>query len=165
MKLIFLDRDGIVNTELGDYVMNMNDFEIHEPVIPFLKLLTQDGYSVVIITNQAGIAKNLYNHELVHEQHAMVKSRFAQEGIRLIESYYCPHHPDYGMCLCRKPLGLLIEKGLARFNGTKNECFMLGDKYRDVQAAEQAGIKGYQLASNPSYEELIQVYSEFKLSK
>jgi D-glycero-D-manno-heptose 1,7-bisphosphate phosphatase len=164
LKLIFLDRDGIVNTELGDYVMNMNDFEIHEPIIPFLKLLTQDGYAVVIITNQAGIAKNLYSHELVHEQHDFVQRRFTQEGIRLLESYYCPHHPDYGMCLCRKPLGLLIEKGLARFNGTKNESFMIGDKFRDVQAAEHAGIKGYQLASNPSLEDLLHVYSEFKLS-
>lgn len=155
MKVIFLDRDGIVNTELGDYVMNMEDFEIHQPVIPFLKKATEMGFSVVIITNQAGIAKSLYDHDLVNEQHELVKQVFIKEGINLLAAYYCPHHPDFGECLCRKPKSLLIEKAIARFGIDKQSSLMIGDKLRDVEAANGAGVKGFQVESNPSYETLI----------
>ena len=160
MKTIFLDRDGIVNTELGDYVMNMADFEIHKPVIPFLKKATEMGFSVVIITNQAGIAKGLYGHELVREQHDLVKKIFIREGINLLEAYYCPHHPDYSDCLCRKPKSLLIEKAIARFGTDKPSSLMIGDKLRDVESAQGAGIKGFQVISNPSYETLMSLILE-----
>lgn len=155
MKVIFLDRDGIVNTELGDYVMNMEDFEIHQPIIPFLKEATKMGFSVVIITNQAGIAKGLYGHDLVKEQHDLVKNLFNNKGIHLLEAYYCPHHPDFGECLCRKPKSLLIEKAIARFGIDRQSSLMIGDKLRDVEAANGAGVKGYQVESNPSFETLM----------
>jgi len=159
-KAVFLDRDGIVNTELGDYILSLEAFEIHPPFIPFLHEITRRGYECVIITNQGGIAKGRYGHELVAACHAQLKTRLDAEGLSLRAIYYCPHHPEGGQCLCRKPSGLLISKALARFGYEPSQCLMIGDKQRDVDAAIDAGIRGYLLPPNPSFEQLLQCLPE-----
>ena len=155
-KAVFLDRDGIVNKELGDYILRYEEFEILPELIPFLFEVKRRGYKIIIITNQAGIAKGLYNHELVEACHAFLKEELSGHGIYLDEIYYCPHHPDFGECLCRKPKSLLIEKAIARFQLDPDQCFMIGDKLRDVQASEGAGVKGFQLPANPSLDQLFE---------
>jgi D-glycero-D-manno-heptose 1,7-bisphosphate phosphatase len=154
-KVIFLDRDGIVNKELGDYILNFESFEIHPPLIPFLQKAKFLGYEFIIVTNQAGIAKGLYTNKLVEDCHNYLKNQLIGLGITFLEIYYCPHHPDFGNCLCRKPGGLFIEKALARFAINKEGSFMLGDKQRDVDAANSAGIKGYLLPPNPTLNQLL----------
>lgn len=154
-KAIFLDRDGIVNRELGDYILRFGEFEVLPQLIPFMQEGKRRGYRFIIITNQAGIAKGLYGHELVEQCHAALAAGLAPHGLSFDEIYYCPHHPDYGQCLCRKPGSLLVEKGLARFGFDPARCLMIGDKERDVLAAEGAGIKGYRLPPNPSLEALL----------
>jgi D-glycero-D-manno-heptose 1,7-bisphosphate phosphatase len=155
-KAVFLDRDGIVNKELGDYILRYEEFEILPELIPFLFEVKRRGYKIIIITNQAGIAKGLYNHELVEACHTFLKEELSGHGIYLDEIYYCPHHPDFGECLCRKPKSLLIEKAIARFQLDPVQCFMIGDKLRDVQASEGAGVKGFQLPANPSLDQLFE---------
>jgi len=154
-KAVFFDRDGIVNRELGDYIMQFHQFELHEPVVPFLKILKERGYLTIIITNQGGIAKGLYDHSLVAACHVFLQDYLQPQGLGFDAIYYCPHHPQFGSCLCRKPEGLLIEKAIARFGLDKSACFMVGDKMRDVEAAEAAGISGFLLPPNPSTEELL----------
>ena len=154
-KAVFLDRDGIVNTELGDYIMNFAQFEIHQPLIPFLKEVKRRGYLTIIITNQGGIAKKLYGHELVKQCHDFLQAELAKDHLEFDAIYYCPHHPQSGECLCRKPSGLLIEKAIARFELDKSQCLMIGDKQRDVDAAHLAGISGYLLPPNPDLSSLL----------
>jgi D-glycero-D-manno-heptose 1,7-bisphosphate phosphatase len=154
-KVIFLDRDGIVNKELGDYILNFESFEIHPPLIPFLKKAKSQGYEFIIVTNQAGIAKGLYTPQLVEDCHLYLESHLMGLGLSFLEIYYCVHHPDYGKCLCRKPQGVFIEKAIARFKIDKNKSFMLGDKQRDVDAANSAGIKGILLPPNPTLNQLL----------
>ncbi len=154
-KAVFLDRDGIINTELGDYLMNFGEFEIHPPLIPFLKEVKKRGYLTVVITNQGGIAKKLYGHDLVDKCHQYLQQVLAAEDLAFDAIYYCPHHPQSGECLCRKPSGLLIEKAIARFQLDKGQCLMIGDKQRDVDAAHAAGISGYLLPPNPDFESLL----------
>jgi D-glycero-D-manno-heptose 1,7-bisphosphate phosphatase len=159
-KAVFFDRDGIVNREIGDYIMNIEEFEILPEVIPFLHEVKKRGYLAIIITNQAGIAKGLYTHELVHKCHQFMAEELAGHNLSFDEVYYCPHFPEQSECLCRKPKSLLIEKAIARFQLNPDACFMIGDKERDVQAANGAGVKGFKLASNPSLEELLSCFPD-----
>lgn len=154
-KALFLDRDGIINTELGDYIMRFEDFEIHPPLIPFLKEAKSRGFLTIIITNQGGIAKELYGHDLVAQCHSFLQAELSKENLDFNAIYYCPHHPQSGNCLCRKPSGLLIEKAIARFELDKSQCLMIGDKQRDVDAAQHAGISGYLLPPNPDFDSLL----------
>jgi D-glycero-D-manno-heptose 1,7-bisphosphate phosphatase len=154
-KAVFLDRDGVVNKELGDYILRYEEFEILPELIPFLYEVRKRGFKVIIITNQAGIAKGLYDHALVDACHAFLTEELAGHGLILDEIYYCPHHPDFGECLCRKPKSLLIEKALARFDLDPSQCLMIGDKDRDVEAAEGAGVKGFRVSPNPTLEQLL----------
>ena len=154
-KAVFLDRDGIVNRELGDYIMRIEEFEVLPELLPFLYEVKKRGYLLIMITNQGGIAKKLYDHELVNTCHEFLKQELAGHGLGFDEIYYCPHHPDSGDCLCRKPGSLMLEKAIGRFNLNAKECIMIGDKERDVTAAAGAGVTGFLVPSNPTLIELM----------
>lgn len=154
-KAVFLDRDGVINQERGDFTWKLEDFILVEGLIPFLKTLVANGFDLVVITNQSGIAKGLYGHEEVELLHFWLRKKLAEDDIVLKEIYYCPHHPDYGKCLCRKPGSLLIEKALARFGYSPEQCVMIGDRERDVLAAEGAGVRGILVASNSNLNYLL----------
>lgn len=72
-KALFLDRDGIVNREIGRYILNINEFELLPALVPFLQVAANKGYRFVLITNQAGIAKGLYGHDLVNRMPPTIK--------------------------------------------------------------------------------------------
>ena len=98
IKLILLDRDGVINKELGGYVTNPNDFELLPHVIPNLVKLKNAGIKVAVITNQGGIAKGLYSHQILADIHAKLNKSLLEHGLAFDEIYYCPHHPDIGKC-------------------------------------------------------------------
>jgi D-glycero-D-manno-heptose 1,7-bisphosphate phosphatase len=77
-------------------------------------------------------------------------------GVHITEIYYCPHHPDYGKCLCRKPESLLIEKALARFHISPDKSFFIGDRESDIQAAIRAGIKPIKTEPNENLMKYLQ---------
>jgi len=154
-KAIFLDRDGIINTELGHYVTRKEDFSINPSLLPFLKAMQTKGFLFVVISNQGGVAKKLYNHAFLNVIHEELKAQFTLQGISLLEIYYCPHHPDYGKCICRKPDSLLIEKAMARFNIDPSASWFVGDAERDMQAAAKAGLKEVLVPSNSDLTVLI----------
>lgn len=155
MKAIFLDRDGILNKEIGDYICSTENLTINNGSIEFLKEAIKKGYKLIVITNQGGISKGLYSKEILHSIHEKMVGVYEKEGVFFEEIFYCPHHSNIEKCLCRKPLGLMIEKALQKYKLNKNECFMIGDTERDKKAAESAGIKGYLLSSNSSLSPLI----------
>lgn len=150
-KLILLDRDGVLNKELGGYVTAPEAFDILPHVVPNLKRLVDAGYMLVVITNQGGIAKKLYSHEILKQIHAKMIAELASHGIVLTEIYYCPHHQDTGKCLCRKPASIMIEKALARFKVNPQDAIMIGDTPRDIEAATSAGIQSYKVDSNEDW--------------
>ncbi len=138
-KAVFLDRDGIINEEIGDYVYEIETFRIVDGIIEVLKDLKEKGFVLVVITNQAGIAKGRYDHAAVHKLHQY----FQEESGDLIDKYYYAyHHPDYtSESLSRKPGSLLFEKAMARFNIDPNKSWMVGDKERDLIPAKKLGIQ------------------------
>lgn len=147
-KAIFLDRDGIINTEIGNYVTSEPDFHINPSLIPFLKAMQAKGFQFVVISNQGGVAKNLYNHAFLDGIHQTLISRLSAHEISLLEIYYCPHHPDFGKCICRKPDSLMVEKAIARFKLNAAVCWFIGDAQRDMEAAAKAGVRGILAESN-----------------
>ncbi|WP_296621958.1 HAD family hydrolase [Marivirga sp.] len=138
-KCIFLDRDGVLNKERGDYTYKVKDFEILEGVKESLEILKQSGYLLIVITNQAGIAKGLYEREDVSNCHAF----FQAETDHLIDDiYFCPHHPVTTNSLLRKPDSLMLEKAVSKWEVDTGKSFMIGDSIRDIQAAEKIGVRG-----------------------
>lgn len=148
-KAVFLDRDGVINVERG-YTHRLEDFIILPDLIESLQEFLKRGYLLVVVSNQSGIAKNLYKQEEVEVLHDYLKGVLKQYNIQLSEIYYCVHHPDVSKCICRKPDSLFVEKALARFDIDATKSFFIGDKERDVEAAEKAGVKGILIEANSS---------------
>lgn len=154
-KAIFLDRDGVVNVDRGDYTFRIEDFEFVPGIFDDCQKLIQKGYHLIVITNQAGIAKGLYTHQQVDELHHFMTRQFADKGVPLLEVYYCPHHESYSRCLCRKPGSLLLEKALARFELDAASSYFIGDRERDIEAGNNAGVKGILVKENTGLQEIL----------
>ncbi len=155
-KAIFLDRDGIINVEIGDYIKRFEDFTLIPHLGEALSLLKNKGYIFVIITNQGGLAKNLYSTDELDKMHDFLVEEMRKFDVHFEEIYYCPHHPDYnGKCLCRKPGSQMIEKAIARFNIEPSLSYFIGDKQRDVDAGAAVGVRGILVESNPDILDLV----------
>ena len=148
MKGLFLDRDGIVIRERGDYNYKPEHLNFCDGIFEFCTNYQNSGYKIIIITNQGGIAKDLYSHEEVAQMHDIIISEFKRRGIAIEGILYCPHHNIKGKCLCRKPGGLMIERAMFLYNIDPEGSFMVGDKESDKFAGENAGIKGFHVPSN-----------------
>jgi D-glycero-D-manno-heptose 1,7-bisphosphate phosphatase len=147
-KAVFLDRDGVLNRERGEYTYLEKDFELNEGVIEALRIFRDKGYLLVVITNQSGIAKGVYSLDQLEKINHLLTELLGNEGISLTEIYYCPHHPDKSRCLCRKPGSLLLEKALARFSIDPDRSYFIGDAERDIVAGSAAGVKTIRIEPN-----------------
>jgi len=154
-KAIFLDRDGVLNVERGEYTYLPEHTKIVDGIGPALSRLQEKGYLFVIVSNQGGIAKGIYGHEDVDAVNGIIENHLREYGVEFKAIYYCPHHPETGKCLCRKPLSLLFERALHRFNIDPALSFMIGDKQRDMDPAEKVGIKGLLIEANTSLSALM----------
>ncbi|HYX34643.1 MAG TPA: HAD family hydrolase [Oligoflexus sp.] len=150
----FLDRDGVLVRDTG-YVYRLEDLEILPGVTEGLKLLHDHGFLLIVISNQAGVARGYYTIDDVDRFHAAMQKRLEDElGFRLDGIYYCPHHPmgsvlQYAMeCSCRKPGTALIEQAGRDFAIDWDRSIMVGDRASDVECGLKAGVMGIQLASD-----------------
>ena len=142
-KAIFLDRDGVINKELGDYVCRFEDFYIHEHNFEVLKTLQERGYLIIVATNQGGIAKGWYTLEELNKMHTHLINVYKENGIEIADIYFCPHHPLFtGDCDCRKPKPGMLIRGIEKFNLDAAKSYFIGDKVTDVEAADAAGVNG-----------------------
>lgn len=140
-KAIFLDRDGVINKEVG-YLSNPDDFEFIEGSIEALKILKQKGYLLIVITNQAAIARGYITEKILEIIHEMMSRRLKQKGVELDDIYYCPHHPDFtDPCDCRKPNPGMILKAELKHNIDLANSYMVGDTLNDVQTGKTAKCK------------------------
>jgi D-glycero-D-manno-heptose 1,7-bisphosphate phosphatase len=141
----FIDRDGVINAELG-YVHRVEDFRLLPRVAEGLRGLQQCGYELVIVTNQAGIARGLYGEpEYQHFTRHMLEVLAAQ-GVRPSAVYHCPHHPDgtierYAIhCNCRKPAPGMLQRAAVELGLDLARSVMIGDKTSDTAAGRRAGV-------------------------
>ena len=147
-KAVFLDRDGVINQEIGDYVYKIEDFKFNTGLFTALRLLKEYDYKLIVVTNQGGIAKGRYTHNEVNDLHNFMLEKFLEEGIKIDDVFFCPHHHTIAPCLCRKPNSLMIEKAIAKYHLDTSRSFLIGDNENDILAGEKAGIKGVLIESN-----------------
>jgi D-glycero-D-manno-heptose 1,7-bisphosphate phosphatase len=144
-KAVFLDRDGTVNEEVG-YLTDLSRLRLIAGAGAAIKRLNREGYKVILVTNQSGVARGYFPESLVHEAHERLTSLLHEEGAVLDGIYYCPHHPTAGnskytmACDCRKPGTGLIDEAAMDFDIDINRSFMIGDKWSDVELAQRAGV-------------------------
>ncbi|WP_456401305.1 D-glycero-beta-D-manno-heptose 1,7-bisphosphate 7-phosphatase [Persephonella sp.] len=145
-KAVFLDRDGVINIDYG-YVHKIKDFHIYKEVFPALKKLQDEGFKLLIVTNQSGIAVGYYTLEDFKNVTNYMLDTFRKEGIFIDKVYYCPHHPEgiipefKKVCECRKPESGMIRAGIEEFNIDPEKSFLIGDKENDIKAAHKENIK------------------------
>ena len=139
---VFLDRDGTLNRDKG-YVHLWADWEWLPGAPEALARLKEAGYQLVVVTNQAGVAKGLYQEEAVRELHRLVNQDLAGRGLPTLDAFYhCPHHPDYsGPCSCRKPAPGLIRLAASERGLDLTRSFLIGDKLSDTEAGRAAGCR------------------------
>lgn len=148
LKAVFLDRDGTLNVDVA-YLYEIEKFNWIPGAKEALKYLTEQGYTLFVVTNQSGVARGYFAEEKVHQLHAFIQSELAEIGVKIEKFYYCPHLPDgpipkYAIeCDCRKPKPGMILQACHEYDIDKEKSFLVGDGKRDVEAAEAAGIRGY----------------------
>ncbi len=145
LKAVFLDRDGVINRFPGNglYVTKLKDFHFLPGALEALKALTDDGYEIFIVSNQAGVGKGVYSqHKLDLITRYMMKEIRAAGG-RVRKAFFCTHHPKDG-CDCRKPGVGSIRRGLAMLNRTirsAGHTYFIGDTKSDIEAGHNAGCQ------------------------
>lgn len=165
-KAIFLDRDGVLNHEIYDYITRVEDFKILDYQIPVLKRFFDEGYLLIVITNQGGIALKRYSEQELAIMHQMLRNAFVAKGADIAGFYYCPHHPTVGgECKCRKPASGMILDAIDMYDIDPKQSVMIGDKPRDVEAANGAGVKGILIEPDEqiSYDQVKEVLSRESL--
>ncbi len=152
-KAIFLDRDGVINKEVS-YLSDPKNFEFIEESIEALKLLKKKKFLLIIITNQAGIARGLFTEEILKSIHDKMIGILKQNNIEIDDIYYCPHHPEFtGQCDCRKPNPGMILKAKLKHNINLNDSYMVGDTLKDIQTGNAANCKTVLLLTGYGKEE------------
>lgn len=142
---LFLDRDGVINVDHG-HVYRKEDFDFIPGIFDLVSRANAAGWLVVIVTNQAGIAKNYYSEADFRLLMKWVCQQFAQRGAHIDGVYHCPHHPEFGPeetrnCNCRKPKAGMLLEAAAQFNLDLSRSILIGDKPSDLEAAYAASLK------------------------
>lgn len=140
MKLIILDRDGVVNHDRDDYIKSADECVPIAGSIDAIVRLSKAGFTVVIATNQAGLAKGKFELEDLEAMHEKITGLVEENGGELGGIFYCPHHPDDN-CKCRKPMPGMLDAIEAEFNTSVESSYFIGDSLRDLQAAVKKACK------------------------
>jgi D-glycero-D-manno-heptose 1,7-bisphosphate phosphatase len=138
-KAIFLDRDGVLNQEMGDYVWTPDRFHIVPGVPESLIRLKAAGYQLVVVTNQAGIAKGLYTGADVRVCHELLQQAC---GYIIDALYFSDSHPSVSESILRKPDSGMFEKAIVRFHLDPARSWIVGDRARDLAAGVRVGVRG-----------------------
>ncbi|MBT3362716.1 MAG: D-glycero-beta-D-manno-heptose 1,7-bisphosphate 7-phosphatase [Chloroflexi bacterium] len=147
-KAVFLDRDGTMAEDVN-YCSRPEDFELFPSTAQAIKLFSDMGFKVIVVTNQSGIARGYFTQDTLTEIHSKMTRELAKEGVRLDAIYYCPHHPDDN-CECRKPKPKLILQAAKDFDLDLARSYMVGDFQSDIALGKAAGCKTMLIAKEKS---------------
>tara|TARA_B100000780_G_scaffold278684_1_gene253158 strand:+ start:1014 stop:1529 length:516 start_codon:yes stop_codon:yes gene_type:complete len=147
-KCVFLDRDGVLNKDMG-YISNIKEFKIYPFTAKAIRLLNDQGYLVILITNQAGVGRGLITLKQLNSIHMYLKKMIKKNKAIINDIYFCPFHPTHGIgkyrknTQDRKPGSGMIKKAVKKWNIDINNSFMIGDRKKDLLSAKGAGVKFY----------------------
>jgi D-glycero-D-manno-heptose 1,7-bisphosphate phosphatase len=140
-KALFLDRDGVINKE-KNYLYKIEEFEFIDGVFETCRYFQSKGYLIIVITNQAGIARGKYTENDFEKLTNWMLDQFDKKDIKISNVYHCPHHPDFsGNCECRKPKPKMILDAQKLFDIDLSQSILVGDKNSDILAGMNAGIR------------------------
>lgn len=152
-KAVFIDRDGTINVDVH-YLDYPDKFEMYPGVGNGIKKLKENGFKIIVITNQSGIARGYLTEKQLSNIHERMEKEFQKFDVVLDGIYYCPHHPDDN-CNCRKPKTGLFEKAINEHDIDVKQSYMLGDKILDVGAGKKIGVRTIIIPEPQVREELI----------
>lgn len=144
-RALFLDRDGVININHG-YVHTPERTDWVPGIFDLARAARGAGYVLVVVTNQAGIARGYYTRAEFETYTRWMHARFEREGAPLLATYYCPHHPEAGIgelkvdCGCRKPAPGMLLRAIAEYRLDPSASVLVGDSGSDLQAAAAAGV-------------------------
>ncbi len=137
-KVVFLDRDGVINRDSPDYVKTWEEFEFLPGSLDAISLLTRNSFTILIITNQSIIGRGMIAPETLARTHRLMSVTIAAHGGKIEEIFFCPHTPEE-KCMCRKPAPGLVFKARDRHGIDLSHTFFIGDSVKDIECARNAG--------------------------
>jgi D-glycero-D-manno-heptose 1,7-bisphosphate phosphatase len=140
MKLVILDRDGVINEDSDDFIKTLDEFIPLPGSLEAIKCLKQAGYKVAVATNQSGVSRGYLTLDTLNAMHNKLNSLLAEMDANIDGFFYCPHGPDDG-CDCRKPKPGLYQQISEQFNVSLEGVPVIGDSLRDLEAARAVGAK------------------------
>lgn len=140
MRFVFLDRDGVINEDSTQYIRCVEQWHPLPGSIEAIAALSRAGYEVVVLTNQSGLGRGLFDGAALASIHDALRARVANIGGRIGRIFHCPHRPDEG-CACRKPRPGLLDAAEAHYGAPVAGSFLIGDKESDIRLARSRGCE------------------------
>ncbi len=140
MKLIILDRDGVINYDSRQFIKNPEEWKPIPGSLEAIARLCQEGYRVVVATNQSGVGRGLFDMSMLNAIHDKMHKALAQVGGRIDAVFFCPHTAEVN-CNCRKPKSGMIEEIAARYNMNLERVPAVGDSLRDLESVAHLGAQ------------------------
>jgi len=137
-KVFFVDRDGVINKEIG-YLHDIDKFEFIDGVLEAFEYILSRNYDIIVVTNQSGIGRGFYSEDNFLELNKWMVNFLKSKGINILDVLYCPHSPEDD-CNCRKPKPGMFLDAKKKFNIEMDKSWSIGDKETDITAATYAGI-------------------------
>ena len=142
-KAAFLDRDGVINEDVG-YLHKTSDFKWKKGAIEALKILKKNNFLVIVISNQSGVSRGYFTEKDVHNLHKWINSQLSDHNIKIDDFFFATELPSQNILSSRrKPSPKMIDEAINKYNLDRKNCFMIGDKKTDIMAAENANVKGF----------------------
>ncbi|MCJ8169507.1 D-glycero-beta-D-manno-heptose 1,7-bisphosphate 7-phosphatase [Atopomonas sediminilitoris] len=140
MKLLILDRDGVINQDSDDYIKSLEEWLPLPGAIDAMAALSKAGWTIAVATNQSGLARGYFNQATLDAMHAELQRLVQAQGGRVDAIHFCPHGPEDD-CTCRKPLPGMIEAIGRQFNADLTGVWLVGDSLRDLEAGLAVGCQ------------------------
>ena len=139
-KVLFIDRDGVINVDLWRYVETWKEFRFEKGALEALKTLTDKGFDIFIISNQAGVGDGLFTEAAMWQINEKMIAAMAKREIKIRGVRYCTHSKK-ARCECRKPKTQLLEKAVAKLDFDRKKTYFVGDKISDLEAGKNFGVR------------------------
>lgn len=146
-RAVFLDRDGVITEDPPHYAHRLDQLKLIPESAEAIKLLNKNGFKVIVVSNQSGVARGYYDEHDVQIFNRAMEEELKKKGAHIDAIYYCPHHPDAEIeayrrdCDCRKPKPGMIKRAEKDLDLDLKESFMIGDKKSDIEVGHRAGCK------------------------
>jgi D-glycero-D-manno-heptose 1,7-bisphosphate phosphatase len=139
-KVVFLDRDGVINRDSPAYIKSWAEFDFLPGSLLALRRLTAAGFTLIILSNQSAVNRGMLSLETLLDMHRRLQADVAAAGGCITDIFFCPHRPEEG-CACRKPLTGLLRQACRQHGIDPSQTIMIGDSVRDIECAHNAGCR------------------------